>query len=69
MDCEYVTYAHNSTTGCWEAIEREPWDGVPLDQTDLSAADLGCEPGSLFLVKLVDCTEERVLATVEVMAR
>lgn len=52
-----------------QVISREPiTDGFDLDDAALSAADLGCTPGALYLVQVVD-EEDNVLRSVEVVAR
>lgn len=52
-----------------QVISRDPIpDGFTLDDVELSAADLGCPPGALYLVQFVD-EEDNVLRSVEVAAR
>jgi len=71
MKRQYVTKAWNGNVSGWESIDRESWDGSPLDAVDLSADDIGCKPGSPFLVELVESngSDERVLRSVKVTAQ
>jgi len=65
-----TTAAFNTNTGCFEVIEREQIEG-PVDLSEiveLSAQDLGCEPGSLFRVAIRD-TEDNEVDAVEVKAQ
>jgi hypothetical protein len=53
-----------------QVIDREPIEHDierDLSTVSLSAADLGCEPGTLYRVSLVD-DEDRVLGSREVVA-
>jgi hypothetical protein len=68
------TRAFNERTGCWEAIDvtdaAECGVAGPADLEQiggLSAADLGCAPGSEFRLDLVDADDRRI-ASVEVVA-
>jgi len=51
---EILTQAYNPATGVYETFEREPGTAADLEMADLSADDLGCEPGTLYRVVLVD---------------
>ena len=65
-----TTAALNTDTGCFEVVEHEQLAG-PVDLSEiveLSAQDLGCEPGSLYRVAIRD-TEDNELDAVEVEAR
>lgn len=64
---QILTQAFNENTGVYETIEREPGTAADLEIAELSATDLGCEPGVLFRLVLVD-GEDRELAVREVAA-
>lgn len=49
------------------AGDNEKWDGTPLDQYELSAYDLGCLPGTEYVIELID-DEDNMLADVTVTA-
>lgn len=54
----------------WQVVERESAAqvGVDLGNVELSAADLGCEPGTVCKVALLD-DEDHEIRSVEVEAR
>ena len=53
-----------------QVISREPYaDELPLYALELSAQDLGCTPGALYLVEVVDVEDDEVLRSVQVVAR
>jgi hypothetical protein len=46
----------------------EVWDGTPLDQVELSAHDLGCEPGTVYTLERVDYEHDRVIDSLDTVA-
>jgi|GEM_PF-564703 len=69
---EVTTSAQSLATGAWEVIEREPADatllgGLALQDVELSARDLGCLPGVVHRVALVDAQGGELVA-VEIAA-
>lgn len=64
---EILTQAQNPSTGVYETIDREPGTAADLANAELSAEDLGCEPGTLYRLVLVD-DEDRELDVREVVA-
>ncbi|MEU6261806.1 hypothetical protein [Saccharopolyspora shandongensis] len=69
---QYHSQAFNPDTGCWETFNIEPYDGCSMDDLDLSAQDIGCEPGTVFRVELRERDEEtgedRLIDAVELAA-
>jgi len=68
------TNAFNDATGCGETVDVAgaadcfvASAGDLESMADLSAEDLGCKPGSPYLVELVD-EDDHVLGSVEVVA-
>ena len=58
-----VTYADNGTA--WEPVEVEafgPFDLADPADWDLSAEDLGCAPGTLHRVVLLDAEDREIVA-------
>lgn len=58
---EILTQAYNPSTGVYETIDREHGTADDLESAELTAADLGCEPGTEYRLVLVDA-EDRELA-------
>ena len=48
-----VTSARNAT-GAWEVIEREAGTAEDFDTAEVSARDIGGEPGQELLLRLMD---------------
>lgn len=61
---------HSSGGGGWQVIQRDRARdvGVDLDNAELSAHDLGCAPGTVHRVALLD-DEDREIRSVEIEAR
>jgi hypothetical protein len=54
--------AWNDDTQVWDTIERERGTAQMLEDADLSAGDLSCEPGTEFRLALVGEDDYEVLA-------
>lgn len=65
---EILIEAYNKTTGCFETIDREAGTREDFDLADLSANDLGCMPGDVIRLVLVD-EQSQELASREVQTR
>ncbi|MGC2652289.1 MAG: hypothetical protein WA317_01515 [Mycobacterium sp.] len=46
----------------------DEWRGESLDSISLSAADLGCEPGTAYILELVDDETKNVLESLDTVA-
>lgn len=53
--------AWNTATGVYETIDCEPGGHSELIEAELSATDLGCEPGTVYRLQQVDDDDDHVV--------
>jgi hypothetical protein len=46
----------------------DQWDGTSLDALELSATDLGCEPGTTYVLELFDTESGRAIESLRTAA-